>query len=209
MAPSKSTRRGVFAVYTDATDAAASTTVYKQQRKREAAHDKENERPSDSSAFALSTAHKTGKSSIFNGKVPFELASPAVKEKDRRAQKLGFYSQQPALNKLAERPTNNALSSPYEVLSTHCDPIKPVALSGTAKYSQRKPESCQLKLDRQQVPSWPETPARMSPALADVTQAYNGSGAFQYSPLVSSLEFIEYASDSISLVKSARAKFTE
>ena len=160
----------IFAVHCDLEDqptaASTSSTTRAPKRKQSVLANKENT-SSFSSSSSLSSV-PTKKSTPFNGKVPFELASPVNTLSDQLSQTLGFFGPEATSNKLQHRRINSMKGDPTK------GPAKGVSKS--LKLVKGKEVFKVLASEEEQAPP--------SPVLANVTEAYNGNGGFHYSPIV-------------------------
>ena len=161
----------IFAVHCDLEDqpttASTSSTTRASKRKQSVLANKENTSSFSSSSSSLSSV-PTKKSTPFNGKVPFELASPVNTLSDQLSQTLGFFGPEATPNKLQHRRINSMKGDPTK------GPAKGVSKS--LKLVKGKEVFKVLASEEEQAPP--------SPVLANVTEAYNGNGGFHYSPIV-------------------------
>jgi len=127
------------------------------------------------------------KSTAFNGKVPFDLASPVSNLADQLSQTLGFFAASP-IAPMNRRLQNKRINSRSEEGGNKGDPIK-ASSSSFAKQPRLGKGLLETVDVRQCKEAWrslseqSSTPPQ-SPVLANVTEAYNGNGGFHFSPMV-------------------------
>ena len=201
----------VFAVYRDEpscsqTDAAPasplkSKTTYKAPSKRAIVADKENNNKSVLAGKSLVPLSSKA-SNLFNGKVPFELASPIATQKELNAQRLGFFAPQPSTSLRVKKrsasdsaPFSSTASTSSSSSAAACadrtgDPIKPARrnpAAGSKTLGRRTGKVMAEDLGLGQMSIWDQSNSPLpSPVLANVTEAYTGNDGFHFSPMVCS-----------------------